>query len=139
VEDTLTITFFLSDGATPNGDRSILLPMATLMFEPQHVRFDPNLEDMGVGFLLDDPDVVAVDVAWVDDYEDSLEPVLTMTGLYFIEGTTRQLAESRAASDLKTRSVDAPYFERGVQITEWIVTYMQENVYNQDQDDDNTA
>lgn len=139
MEDTLTITFFLAGGKTVNGDRSLILPASTLWFVPQSIRFDPNLEDMGVGFLLDDPTVVAIDVAWVDDYEDSLEPVLAATAIYYAEESQHEAQEARNPDDLRPRGIDAPYYEMGVQITEWIVGYMQEHVYNQDMDDDNMA
>ena len=137
MDDTLTITFLLASGKTAKGeDRALILPAASLWAEALKIRFDPNLEDMGVGFLLDDPTVVALDTAWVDDYEDTTDPVLTATAIYYITQSERPSAAQHSINDVKARAVAAPYFERGVQIVEWLVGYMEENVYNQDTDED---
>jgi len=133
VDDTLTITFLLAPGKTSDGTaRSTILPAATLWMETQKIRFDPTLEDMGVGNLLDDPTVVALDVAWVDDYEDTSDPILTATAIHYTTGDERPDAVSFSIDDTSPRAVKAPYYERGVQIIEWVVQYMQDNVYNQD-------
>jgi hypothetical protein len=133
VDDTLTITFVLATGQTALGaDRALILPAALLWTEAHKIRFDPTLEDMGVGFMLDDPNIVAVDIAWVDDYEDTSDPVLTATSLYFVDNTERPSSDARDFSDLRLHAVDVPYYASGVQVIEWIVNYMQNDVYHQD-------
>lgn len=137
MDDTLTITFMLAPGKTLKGEgRTALLPVSILWVEAMKIRFDPALEDMGVGNLLDDPNVVAVDVAWVDDYDDTSDPVLTATALYCIDNADHPEATAYSIADSQPRAVNAPYYERGVQIVEWIVQYMTENVYNQDSNEE---
>ncbi|MBX3065416.1 MAG: hypothetical protein KF726_20745 [Anaerolineae bacterium] len=137
MDDTLTITFFLAGGKTPQGNRLTLTFGGSLWLEEKQISFDPGKEDMGVGLLLNDPLVVAVDVAWVDDYDDTKEPVLMATGLYFSRDPQADAMLDGKAAEFRYRRVNAPYYESGIQIVEWIVQYMQENVYNQDVDADN--
>src|SRR5688572_22095746 len=92
------------------------------------------LEDMGVGNLLDDPSVVALDVAWVDDYDDTSDPILTAMGIHYADNKDRPDVVAHSTNESRPRAVKTPYYERGIQIVEWIVMYMQENVYNQDSD-----
>jgi hypothetical protein len=135
VDDTLTITFLLAPGKTSDGTaRSQILPAATLWLDTHRIRFDPMLEDMGVGNLLDDPNVVALDVAWVDDYEDTSDPVLTAMGVHYANNDGRPDAVAHSTNESRPRAVNTPYYPRGVQLVEWITQYMQENVYNQDSD-----
>lgn len=137
MDDTLTITFFLAGGSTPKGSRASLTLGGAIWLQTKKIPFDPQVEDMGIGFLLDDPRVIAVDIAWVDDYEDTKEPILTATGLYFAHDPQVDAMFDGKAAELTERRVNAPYYESGIQIVEWIVNYMQENVYNQDVDADN--
>src|SRR5260221_1626596 len=82
MKDTLTITFLLSGGKTAQGHRSEWHLIESILYEPAEARLDPTREDLGVGPILDHPEIIAVNVAWVDDYSDNQEPVLSITGVH---------------------------------------------------------
>lgn len=139
MDDTLTLTFFLSEGPTPTEHRSQILPAAILWYKPITQAFDAELEDLGVGDLLNNPRVVGLQASWVDDYDDAHEPVLTASGLILALADDDDQASftSLEAETLRPNAITVPHFKEGVQLAEWIVNYMLENVYNQDQDEDN--
>jgi hypothetical protein len=100
--------------------------------ETVETRIDPTRADLGIGSLLDDPDVILVNVSWLDDYGDQHEPVLAVTGVY----RPCHLGQPNAspAVEITPSAVRVPYHPTGAQIMEWIATYMRDNVYHDGMD-----
>lgn len=123
-DDSLTITFKI-DNRRYEG---------TLWHVGINQPFDPALEDLGVGFKLEQPDLIAVDVAWLDDYDDKHEPVLAASALYYAlepADPASLRAEPQDTWNVLQESIHIPgTISGGGRIAEWIVTYMTDNVYN---------
>jgi hypothetical protein len=132
MDDNLTIRFLLPDGHTAQGKRSEWTVVSFLAPETVEARIDPSQEDLGIGLLLDDPEVIMVNVAWLDDYNDNQEPILAVTGLY----RPCHLGHPSAspAVEITPSAVRVPYHPTGAQIMEWIATYMRDNVYHDGMD-----
>jgi hypothetical protein len=128
MDDNVTILFGLSDGQTPTGPRAMWNVASFVKHEHVQAVLDPSREDLGVGPILEDPSIVAVNVAWLDDYEDSQEPVLAITGTFKVVAIGTN--DAQAAVQLMGEAVPVPHFPSGVQIMEWIATYMRDNVYH---------
>ncbi len=132
MNDNLTIRFLLPEGKTAQGKRSEWTVVTFLNQETVEVRIDPTREDLGIGSLLDDPDVVLVNVSWLDDYGENHEPILAVTGLF----RPCQLGHPKAcpAVEITPSAIRVPYHPTGPQIMEWIATYMRDNVYHDGMD-----
>jgi hypothetical protein len=128
MDDNLTILFGLSDGETPNGKRTTWNVASFVKHDHVQIALDPTREDLGVGPALEDPAVVAVHVAWLDDYNDNQEPVLAVTGAF--RGVPLGTDDARPAVQLIADAIAVPHFPSGAQIMEWIATYMRDNVYH---------
>jgi hypothetical protein len=132
MDDSLIIRFLLPEGETPQGKRSEWTVITILAQETVEARLDPSRQDLGIGPLLDDPDVIAVNVAWLDDYDDNQEPILAVTGLY----RPGRLGHPNisAAVEVMPSAIRVPYQPTGAQLMEWIATYMRDNVYHDGMD-----
>jgi hypothetical protein len=128
MDDSLTILFCLANGKTPRGERGGWNVTTFVQCETVEERVDQSREDLGVGTLLDDPAIVAVQATWLDDYDDNNNPILAVTGLY--RPVALGTANAQAAVTTFTDAVEVPYLPTGTQITEWIATYMIDNVYH---------
>ncbi|MEP7285230.1 MAG: hypothetical protein ABI947_05625 [Chloroflexota bacterium] len=128
MDDNLTILFVLADGKTPTGHRAEWNVISFVQPETVEVRLDPTREDLGVGSLLDDHQIVAIHVTWLDNYQDKAAPVLGITGTFRAAPVGSQNA--KAAIEIMPSAVQVPYHPTGAQIMEWIATYMQDNVYH---------
>src|SRR5438128_4033834 len=82
MDDNLTIRFLLPEGHTSKGKRSEWTIVTFVIQEAVEARIDPSREDLGIGTLLDDPNVIAVNATWLDDYGDKQEPILAVTAVY---------------------------------------------------------
>jgi hypothetical protein len=131
MDDTLSITFTLAAGKTPNGERQPMRGGEPLWYRSVDARIDPDKEDLGVGSILESPDILAADFAWVDDYDDSRKPYLALLGTYCAGDPPSGDAEKYRRSEVRPSAVDVPYYASGTRIAEWIVQYMQDNVYHQ--------
>jgi hypothetical protein len=128
MDDSLTILFLLANGKTPRGERSGWNVTTFVKREEVEHRIDQSREDLGVGSLLDEPAIMAVQATWLDDYDDNNHPILAITGLFRPVGLGTPGAEL-AMTTLRD-TVEVPYLATGTQITEWIATYMIDNVYH---------
>jgi hypothetical protein len=129
-KDTLTILFALAHGETPRGKRSDWTILSHLHHQPVQVPVNPDREDFGIGDLLDDPEVLAVHVAWLDDYGDNKEPVLALTGLF--RQAQSDHSEAQLAVKVMSSAIKVPTLPSGAHSAEWIATYMRDNVYHDD-------
>jgi hypothetical protein len=136
MDDTLTITFVLAGGKTPQGNRQSVNSAEYLWYEEASQDFDPMLEDFGVGNKLNDPTIVAVNVSWVDDYDDTEKPFMNVTGFFHTTNTSDAILDAKPTREFMPRAVTVPNYPTGIQIIEWIVGYMQNNVYHQTHRDD---
>src|SRR5262245_48886928 len=130
MKDTLTITFVLAGGKTAQGQRSEWHLIEFVLHEPADARLDPSREDLGIGNILDHPEVIAVNVAWLDDYDDQKEPVLAITGVHRV--VKAGSPQAKLAAEVTASAVKVPYHPSGPEGMEWIAAYMQDNVYHQD-------
>ena len=130
MKDTLTITFLLAGGKTAQGQRSEWHLIEFVQHEPADARLDASREDLGIGHILDHPEVIAVNVSWVDDYSDEQEPVLAITGVHRV--VKAGSPDAKLAAELTTSAVRVPYHPSGPEVMEWIAAYMRDNVYHQD-------
>ena len=131
MDDNLTIIFVLSSGQTPDGHREEHLT-TFVRHEPITVHIDPNKEDLGVGTLLNDPEIVGVYVTWLDDYNDNNEPILAVTGTHRV--TPLGSNDAKPAVEIMASAIRVPYLPDGTQIGEWIAQYMRDNVYHDGMD-----
>ncbi len=132
MDDSLTIPFLLAEGQTPQGDRADWHIATFVRRDPVEVRIDPHRQDLGVGTLFDDPDIIAVNATWLDDYDDEHHPILAVTGLY--RPGALGSADARPAIAIMPSAIRVPYFPTSAQIMEWIATYMRDNVYHDGMD-----
>jgi hypothetical protein len=131
MNDNLTIIFLLAPGQTPDGHRAEHLT-AFVRHEPVTARIDLSREDLGVGTLLNDPEIAGVHVTWLDDYDDNQEPVLAVTGTHRFAAWGS--ADAQPAVQIMASAVNVPYYPDGTQIVEWIAQYMRDNVYHDGMD-----
>jgi hypothetical protein len=132
VDDSLTIRFLLPEGQTSQGKRSEWSIITFLSQETVEAQVDPTREDLGIGPLLEDPNIILVNVSWLDDYGDQHEPILAVTGIF----RSCRLGHPNAspALEITTSAVRVPYHPSGAQLMEWIATYMRDNVYHDGMD-----
>jgi hypothetical protein len=128
MDDNLSILFLLEEGETSKGKREACGVTSFLRHEAIEVRIDPSREDLGVGALLDDPEVVAVHATWLDDYDDNQEPILAITRIFRVAQMGTENAQ--AALPLIPSAIRVPHHPTSTQIVEWIATYMRDNVYH---------
>lgn len=130
MKDTLTVTFLLAGGPTAQGHRSEWHLIEFVQHESTDARLDTSREDLGIGAILDHPEVIAVNVSWVDDYSDQQEPVLSITGVHRVVKVGSP--EAKLAAELERSAVKVPYHPTGPEVMEWIAAYMRDNVYHQE-------
>jgi hypothetical protein len=128
MDDSLTIRFLLPEGQTAQGKRSEWTIVTFVTQETVEARIDPSRQDLGIGTLLDDPDVIAVNATWLDDYDDNQQPILAVTALY----RPCRIGHPNAcpAIEVTPSAIRVPYHPTGAQLMEWIATYMRDNVYH---------
>jgi hypothetical protein len=128
MDDSLTILFCLANGKTPRGERPGWNVTTFVKREEVEQRVDQSREDLGVGSVLDDPTIVAVQGTWLDDYDDNDNPILALTGLY--RPVALGTSDAQSAVTTLNDAVEVPYLPTGTQVAEWIATYMIDNVYH---------
>jgi hypothetical protein len=131
-KDTVTILFSLAHGATPRGKRAEWNIISHLQHHPLEVHIDPNREDFGLGDMLDDPEIIGVHVAWLDNYGDNQEPILAVTGLY--RPAHSGSSDAKMALNVMPAAIKVPALPSSAHIAEWIATYMRDNVYHDSRD-----
>lgn len=131
MNENLTITFVLAPGQTPTGHRAEHLT-AFVRHDPIQAAIDPNSEDLGVGTLLNDHEVIGVLMSWLDDYDDNQQPILAITGMHKVSALG--VSETQPGLTVLAEAVQVPYFEAGTQVAEWIAQYMRDNVYHDGMD-----
>ena len=131
MNENLTIIFVLASGQTPTGHRVEHIT-SFVRHDVVSANIDPTREDLGVGTLLNDHEIIGVHMTWLDDYDDNHEPILAVTGTHRIAPLGS--ADVRPALQVMSSAVPVPYFADGTQVVEWIAQYMRDNVYHDGMD-----